>query len=89
MKENSFCYYQNTSCGYFPCHKVENDEDFNCMFCYCPLYALGDKCGGNFRYIEMGIKDCSQCLIPHSENGYQYINSKFFEIVELAKKKDD
>ena len=89
MKENSFCYYKNTSCGYFPCHKVENDEDFNCMFCYCPLYALGDKCGGNFRYIEMGIKDCSQCLNPHSENGYQYINSKFFEIVELAKKKDD
>ena len=23
------------------------------MFCYYPLYALGDKCGGNFRYIEM------------------------------------
>ena len=74
----------------FPDHpyKVKDDEDFNCMFCYCPLYALGDKCGGNFKYIEMGIKDCSDCLIPHSENGYQYINSKFFEIVELAKKKD-
>ena len=53
MKENSFCYYKNTACSYFPCHKVDNDEDFNCMFCYCPLYALGDKCGGNFKYIEM------------------------------------
>ena len=79
---------QNRKCEFFPCHKGIKDGDFNCLFCYCPLYALGDKCGGNFRYIEMGIKDCSQCLIPHKENGYTYINSKFFEIVELAKRKD-
>ena len=86
--ENSYRFFQNKDCEYFPCHKVTDSSDFSCLFCYCPLYALGDKCGGNFRYIEMGIKDCSQCLIPHKENGYTYINSKFFEIVELAKRKD-
>ena len=34
-----------------PCHKTVG-ESFNCLFCYCPLYALGDQCGGNFTYIE-------------------------------------
>lgn len=84
--ENNFSYFQNNKCMYFPCHKKEG-EYFNCLFCYCPLYALGDKCGGNFVYIEDGIKDCSNCIIPHSENGYFYVNSKFNEIAELAKRK--
>ena len=83
-KENCFNYYKNEKCIYFPCHKTEN-ENFNCMFCFCPLYALGDKCGGNFKYIEDGIKDCSLCLLPHSESGYAYICSKFEELSELAK----
>ena len=52
-------FFQNEKCEYFPCHKCENTADFNCLFCYCPLYALGDKCGGNFCYTEGGIKDCS------------------------------
>ena len=46
-----FKFFQNKKCEYFPCHKTKNEEDFNCLFCYCPLYALGDKCGGNFKYI--------------------------------------
>ena len=83
--ENSFCYYKNEKCIYFPCHKTES-ENFNCMFCFCPLYALGDKCGGNFKYIEGGIKDCSDCLLPHSDGGYAYICSKFDALSELAKK---
>lgn len=83
--KNSFSYFKNKECTYFPCHKTEC-ENFNCLFCYCPLYALGDKCGGDFTYIEDGIKDCSNCLIPHSKNGYSYIISKFDEISELAKK---
>lgn len=82
-----FKFFQNKKCEYFPCHKTKNEEDFNCLFCYCPLYALGDKCGGNFKYIEGCIKDCSECLIPHNPKGYDYIISKYSEIMELAKKK--
>ena len=52
--KNNFSYFQNTSCKYFPCHTCEG-EYFNCLFCYCPLYALGDECGGNFTYTEQGI----------------------------------
>lgn len=43
-----YAYFQNTACPYFPCHAKASREFFNCLFCYCPLYALGDKCGGNF-----------------------------------------
>ena len=42
MSEN-FKFFQHKECEYFPCHKTSNKENFNCLFCYCPLYALGDK----------------------------------------------
>lgn len=85
MKQNDHSFFQNKDCQYFPCHKTDRD-DFNCLFCYCPLYALGDRCGGNFRYTEKGIKDCTNCLIPHSPGGYDYVLAKYPQIAELAKK---
>ena len=83
MKNNS-TYFKNDSCEYFPCLKIRGAY-FNCMFCCCPLYALGDKCGGNFVYLEQGIKDCSHCNIPHTEAGYQHVCSKLRLVSELAK----
>lgn len=83
--KNDHSYFKNTSCEYFPCHKTDG-ENFNCLFCYCPLYAYKDKCGGNFTYIENGIKDCSNCLLPHSENGYSQILSKLSELSDKATK---
>lgn len=82
MSNNSYRFYKNNACEYFPCHKTENTEEFNCMFCYCPLYFAED-CGGNSSCHE-GIKDCSNCMIPHLKGGYDYINQK---IVEINKKK--
>jgi len=78
---------QNRQCEFFPCHKGMKEEDFNCLFCYCPLYALGDRCGGNFTYLENGIKDCSNCLIPHRRENYDRIMEKMGAVMELAKKK--
>ena len=86
MKQNSHSFFQNRDCKYFPCHKVTDDSEFNCLFCYCPLYALGDQCGGNFRYTDRGIKDCSHCTRPHSNGGYEYILSKFADISAVAMK---
>jgi len=83
--KNNYSFFQNADCEYFPCHKVSDTGSFNCLFCYCPLYALGKNCGGNFSYTENGIKDCTDCLIPHREGGYQYVNDKFPLIAELAK----
>lgn len=82
-----FSFFQHRACEYFPCHQGVAEEDFNCLFCYCPLYALGENCGGNFKYTEDGIKDCSDCLVPHKKKNYEYIMSKFMDIVEVARKK--
>ena len=89
MEKNNCKYFQNRECEYFPCHKGANEEFFNCLFCYCPLYALGENCGGNFRYTETGIKDCSACLVPHGPGGYPYIIKKFPEVSKLAEKKPE
>ena len=83
--KKSYRFFQNKSCEYFPCHKVKDSSEFNCLFCYCPLYALGDNCGGNGTYTKEGIKDCSNCLVPHNPKGYDYINDRFKLIAELAK----
>jgi len=81
-------FFQNKKCEYFPCHKTEKPEDFNCLFCYCPLYALGKDCGGNCAYTETGIKDCSNCLVPHGKGGYDHIMKKMPALLALAQKKD-
>ena len=62
-----YSYFSHKNCEYFPCHKGADPENFNCLFCYCPLYALGDKCGGNFRFTESGIKDCTECKSTHQQ----------------------
>ncbi len=77
-------FFQNKECEYFPCHKTQDKDNFNCLFCYCPLYALGEKCGGNFRYTEKGIKDCSKCMLPHGEKGYEYVMSHIDEVMKLG-----
>lgn len=78
--KNNYKFFSNKSCEYFPCHKVNDEDKFNCLFCYCPLYFLED-CGGNNK-IVYGIKDCTNCMIPHSPNGYDYIVKKIIEVNE-------
>lgn len=83
---NHYKFFCNRECEFFPCHPTKDPENFNCLFCYCPLYALGDKCGGNFKYIGGVCKDCSDCQIPHRRENYEYIVGKYDEIMELAAK---
>ena len=82
-----YSFFSNTACECFPCHKTTDPENFNCLFCYCPLYALGDRCGGSFTYLDDGVKDCSACLVPHRRDSYGYIIDQFPRVAELAKKK--
>lgn len=83
MKREKYKFFSHVECEYFPCHEVDNEEDFNCIFCYCPLYVLGKDCGGNFSY-SGNIKDCSKCLIPHGRASYDYIAEKFDRLVQMA-----
>ena len=79
-------FFQHKNCEYFPCHKGADKDSFSCLFCYCPLYALGDKCGGNFTYTENGFKDCSNCLRPHRRENYDTICRQMGQILDMVKK---
>ena len=77
-----FCHRE---CEYFPCHETADPENFNCLFCYCPLYALGKDCGGNFTYTDSGYKDCSGCMLPHRREAYDYIIGRYEDIVKAMR----
>ena len=83
-----FSFFCNKQCEAFPCHAGIPADQFNCLFCYCPLYALGRGCGGNFRYAESGVKDCSGCMVPHRRENYGYITGRYQEIMELVRRID-
>jgi hypothetical protein len=73
MPENSYRFFQNKGCVYFPCHKGIATEKFNCMYCFCPQYLIRD-CVGNPIWLESnGLKDCSKCLVNHGPNSYEAI----------------
>lgn len=83
-----YAYFSNCECEYFPCHTDGDAENFNCLFCYCPLYVLGKACGGDFVYLENGYKDCSHCVYPHKQENYEQIIKRYQEIVEVMKKEE-
>lgn len=71
--KNSSRFFENRECEYFPCHRMEGD--FNCLFCYCPLYFL-EKCPGNYSFLEKKggrIKNCINCDFPHKAENYDTI----------------
>ncbi len=84
MSKN-YSYFSHKECEYFPCHKGADENNFNCLFCYCLLYALGRECKGNFVYRENGVKDCTNCLFPHLRENYDKIISRYKEILEKIK----
>lgn len=86
--DGKFSFFCNSECEYFPCHATDKPEDFNCLFCYCPLYALGERCGGNYSYTEKGIKNCKNCMFPHERSNYTVIVKRFSEIAEIAREKN-
>jgi Zn-finger protein len=73
---NSYRYFKNDSCKYFPCHTCEPELDFNCLFCFCPMNPYPD-CMGHpvYRQGKSGkqIKDCSACTYPHDPENYDAI----------------
>jgi len=78
MNQDSHKWFTNKKCEYYPCHEF---NEINCLFCFCPLYFNKD-CGGDFIVLENGVKDCSKCSIPHTENGYDYIVERLKIIIK-------
>lgn len=80
-------FFQNKACPFFPCHDSPA-EGFSCLFCYCPLYALGKRCGGRFTYLDNGVKDCSQCDFPHRQENYAAVLRRYQDILDVVKRED-
>jgi len=71
--ENSYRYFENKGCQYYPCHK--GVDHLNCLFCYCPLYSL-EQCPGEYKYVHSNgkmIKECTNCTFPHEAENYDVI----------------
>ena len=81
-------FFQNRQCKYFPCHKGVAEDEFNCLFCFCPLYMLGKKCGGDCVYTENGAKSCVNCTFPHRKENYTAIMARFADIKAAVQKMD-
>ena len=86
MSEN-YKFFQHKDCEYFPCHDGVAAEDFNCLFCYCPLYFLGAECGGDFSYTKKGVKNCMGCSRPHRRENYEVIIGRLKDAMKLAGQK--
>lgn len=76
---DNYRFFNHAACEFYPCHDMLA-EQLNCLFCFCPLYALGERCGGNVSIIETPdgarVKDCSACTLPHRRENYDYIMRK-------------
>jgi len=71
--ENSYRFFENKACKYYPCHG--GTEKLNCLFCYCPLYPM-DNCPGIYTMIESEgrmVKSCMECEFPHVPENYDTI----------------
>lgn len=79
MKQKESAFFSHKKCEAFPCHKTCDPDNFNCLFCYCPLYFTGADCGGDFKILPDGVKDCSLCALPHSRDNYRYITNRLKE----------
>jgi Zn-finger protein len=75
-KKKKYKFFRHKRCEFFPCHETDDPKRFNCLMCFCPLYHL--ECGGNYTFTDKGIKDCSDCTLPHFDYDY---------VIERLKKK--
>lgn len=83
--DDSTTFFRNVDCAYFPCHEGVREAEFNCLFCYCPLYVLGTECGGEYSYTERGVKDCSRCTRLHvGDVGASIVREHFDRLSALA-----
>ncbi len=71
--ENSYRFFENKECQYYPCH--DGLKEINCLFCYCPLFSF-ENCPGKPQYCEKEgrmIKVCTDCTFPHRAENYDAV----------------
>ncbi len=76
MEKNSYRFFENKECMYYPCHAGMEGKSLNCLFCYCPMHPYPDCLGKPvFRENKNGriFKDCTGCVFPHDPQNYETI----------------
>lgn len=74
----SYKFFQNKDCPYFPCHEGVPEEEFSCLFCYCPWYY---HCGS-----RESLNNCKDCTFPHDPLQYDNMIKGIQNIHESLKK---
>lgn len=74
----SSAFFQNKDCEFWgKCHSGIDEEDFSCLFCYCPWFW------------DCGIKDdgmsCPDCIFPHQRDMYPYVMEGLKSMYERRK----
>lgn len=76
-QEDSIC----KQCHYEIPLQLYGDGELSCLFCYCPEYFY-PNCGGSYRILNNGVKDCSGCVRPHTkEFVMKYLERFYYEDV--------
>lgn len=68
---DTYKFIQNKACKYWMCHEGVKEENFSCLFCYCPWFY---HCGSKEEV------DCKECIIPHEQGSYAMILQGIHEI---------
>ncbi|MDR3291581.1 MAG: cobalt-precorrin-3B C(17)-methyltransferase [Methanobrevibacter sp.] len=80
----------NKTCGYYPCHAMENQQ---CDFCYCPFYPCGDGSTGGKWIKNKNVWNCIDCTWIHKKDVVDCLKPKIKEIIldveDLKTKKED
>jgi hypothetical protein len=66
---SKYSFFQHRECEFFPCHQ---DNNQNCLFCYCPLFNT-EEC---VKLDVNNINKCCYCKFPHIKNNYNKIIKK-------------
>jgi len=87
--DKHYAFFSHRECEAFPCHPIDDTDNFNCLFCYCPLYTLGGECGGSPEFFQDGLKNCTNCELPHERDNYGVIIAKLQDVMRKMKKNED
>ena len=42
LSQERFKFFQHRECEFFPCHKTNDPDTFNCLFCWLSAVCVGD-----------------------------------------------
>lgn len=77
--KNSYKFFENLGCKYYPCHSGIKKGEFNCLYCFCPIFVVCK------RHSKSG---CEFCKVPHDKGSYKFMMLELNNMV-LHRRSDD